>query len=386
MDSKFRTLLAGVRADALLVTSAANMRYLTGFTGEGYVLITRDEVTVVTDSRYTIAAKAECPDAKVVEWDAIGIYKPAMELAKRADIKKIGFEDTVMSVAKFNLWEKKLRDAKLVPIKGKADELRQVKTKEEIDNIAVAEAIGDRAFARLMLDFGVEPKELGEVGEKVSKYHILTPIEATKTTEKQVAAKLEFYLKDEGGENLSFETIAASGLHGAMPHAVPTDKLLAEGELLTLDFGCIYKGYCSDMTRTVAIGKVSRELQKIYDIVRRAQDKALSEIRPSMTGREIDAIARDLITDEGYGKYFGHSLGHSVGLQIHETPGFSKKEKTVIQPGMVISVEPGIYVEGVGGVRIEDLVAITDTGINNLAHSIKNLISIKVRLYRSKYE
>ncbi|MEE3467858.1 MAG: Xaa-Pro peptidase family protein [Eubacterium sp.] len=377
MNEKIEKLLAAAKVDMALLTDEANMRYISGFTGEGYVLVTKDWGRIVTDSRYTIAARAECPGFDVIDWAGKGYYKPAMDAVKDKAIRTVGYEDLYMTVAQLRQFEKKLqRNAKLKPLQTKADELRQVKSAGEIERIREAEAVGDRAFARLMLDFGVKAEALGEVGRQVASYHVATPMKATQTTEKQVSAKLEFYLKDEGGERLSFDTIAASGLNGAMPHAVPTDKLLKRGELLTLDFGCVYRGYCSDMTRTVAIGKPLSRMQQIYDIVKKAQQAALDQIRPGMTGKEIDALARDVIKKEGYGEFFGHSLGHSVGLKIHERPGFSVREKTEIRPGMVVSVEPGIYVENVGGVRIEDLVAITESGVDNLASSVKDLIVI----------
>lgn len=377
MNDVIEKLLSEAKVDIALLTDEASMHYLSGFTGEGYVLVTREWGRVVTDSRYTVSARAECPDFEVIDWAGKGYYKPAMDAVKDKSIRTVGYEDQYLTVSAFSQFEKKLqRFAKLKPLKDKADQLRQVKSEEEIRRIREAEAIGDRAFARLMMDFGVSAEKLGEVGKEVAAYHVATPMVAVKTTEKQVAAKLEFYLKDEGGERLSFDTIAASGLNGAMPHAVPTDKRLQKGELLTLDFGCVYQGYCSDMTRTVAIGRPSTALRRIYDIVRRAQQTALDGIRPGMTGKEIDALARDVIRDAGYDKQFGHSLGHSVGLKIHERPGFSKKEKTEIRPGMVISVEPGIYAEDIGGVRIEDLVVITENGVENLARSVKELISI----------
>ncbi len=370
-------LLDEAKTDIALLTDEANMRYVSGFTGEGYVIVTRDGGTVVTDARYTIAARNECPDFDVVEWNKIGYYKPVMDTVKKPKYKTLAYEDKYLTVASFNRFKKRLeKNIKLKPLGEKADALRQVKTDEEIETIREAERIGDRAFARLMLDFGVAADRLGEVGAEVAAYHTASALVPEKMTERNVAARLEFYLKDEGGERLSFETIAASGLNGAMPHAVPSDKMLVRGELLTLDFGCVYEGYCSDMTRTIAIGKPSDELRRIYDTVLNAQETALKGIRPGMTGAEIDALARDVIKETGYGDYFGHSLGHSVGLRIHEQPGFSSKEKTVIQPGMVVSVEPGIYIENVGGVRIEDLVAITDSGIDNLAKSVKTLIVI----------
>ncbi len=379
MREEIDKLLSEAKVDMVLITDEANMRFLSGFTGEGYLLITKDAGKVVTDSRYTIAAVEECPGFEVIDWGKLGYYKPAMDAVKDKQIKSVGYEDMYLTVAEFKQFEKKLkRYAELKPLGAKADEFRQIKDETEIGLIAEAEAIGDRAFSRLLLDLGVDVRKLGEVGKEVARYHVRTPIDALRSTEKQIAAKLEFYMKDEGGEKLSFDTIAASGTNGAKPHAVPTDKLLKKGELLTLDFGCVYKGYCSDMTRTIAIGKPSTALTKIYTIVKNAQQVALDGIRPGMTGKDIDALARDVIAKEGYAKDFGHSLGHSVGLKIHEKPGFSKKEKTEIRPGMVVSVEPGIYIENLGGVRIEDLVAITDDGIRNLSRSVKELISIRL--------
>ncbi|MBR6229273.1 MAG: aminopeptidase P family protein [Eubacterium sp.] len=378
MTEKIRELLAAAKVDMVLLTDAASMRYLSGFSGEGYVIATGEWRRIVTDSRYTIAARAQSPDFEVIEWDKKGYYRPVMDAVRDPKIRSVGYEDLYMTVASFRKFEKRLeKHVRLKPLGDKADLLRQVKTGEEIDRIREAEAIGDRAFARLMLDFGVSADELGVVGKQVSGYHEATPLIPENTTEKQVAARLEFYLKDEGGEALSFETIAACGLHGAMPHAVPTDRKLQKGELLTLDFGCVYQGYCSDMTRTVAVGDPAEELKAIYRLVKEAQETALAGIRPGMTGREIDALARDVIREQGHGKHFGHSLGHSVGLKIHEKPGFSSKEKTVIRPGMVVSVEPGVYVEGLGGVRIEDLIVVTEDGIENLSRSVKSLIKIK---------
>ena len=375
--NKITDFLSANKVDMLLVTDEANMRYLSGFTGEGYLLITKDRGVVVTDLRYTVAAKQECPELEIYEWNKKGYYRAAMDAVKSPDIKTVGYEDMYLTVTGFRAFEKKLqRNAKLKPLGKSLDELRQIKDDNEISLVREAEAIGDRAFARLMLDLGVPSGKLGTVGKQVSEYHIPTPVTATEVTERQIAARLEYYLKDEGGERLSFDTIAASGLNGAKPHAVPEDKRLQNGELLTLDFGCVYKGYCSDMTRTIAIGEPGKDLVKIYDIVREAQEKALNGIRPGMTGMEIDALARDYIKDKGYGKYFGHSLGHSVGLKIHEIPGFSQKEKTVIRPGMIVSVEPGIYIPDVGGVRIEDLVVITDTGIDDLSDSTKELLIV----------
>lgn len=365
-----KRLFQSTQLEALLLTGAANMRYVSGFTGEGYVYVSKESRMVVTDSRYTIAARAQCPDYEVVEWGKDGYYGELQKKLREEKVESLGFEDQVMTVAeceklkqellKQKLTEKRKHDLtnkpseiELVPVMEKISVLRAVKTDEEQEKIRQAEAIGDRAFAKI-----IQKLQPG-------------------MTEKQVAAWLEFYMKEEGAEGVSFETIAASGIHSAMPHAVPTDKVLEEGDFLTMDFGCIYQGYCSDMTRTVVIGKADDRQREVYETVLQAQRTALSGIRPGMKGKEIDALARDVIEEAGYGEYFGHSLGHSVGLEIHESPCFSTKEERVIEPGMVITVEPGIYIEGFGGVRIEDVVIITENGCEDITHSPKKLIEIR---------
>ena len=362
-----KRLFQSTQIDALLLTDAANMRYVSGFTGEGYVYLSKESRMVVTDSRYTIAARQQSPDYEIVQWSKDGYYAELRKRIEKEQIESLGFEDQVMTVAAYKKLKEKLTGENLlkdeltntpalkvtlVPIEEKVTALRAVKTEEEMKKIRQAEAIGDRAYARII-------KKL-QPG----------------MTEKQVAAWLEFYMKEEGAEGLSFETIVASGMHSAMPHAVPTDKVLEEGDFLTMDFGCMYQGYCSDMTRTVVIGKANDRQREVYETVLRAQQTALTGIRPGMTGKEIDALARDVIREAGYGEYFGHSLGHSVGLEIHESPNFSTKEDRLIEPGMVVTVEPGIYIEGFGGVRIEDVVIITENGCENITHSPKNLLEI----------
>lgn len=352
-------ILQSIQVDALLLTSAANMRFVSGFTGEGYVYLSEKQRIVVTDSRYTIAATMECPDFTVLEWGKEGYYSFLMTAMKEDGISLLGIEDEEMTVAVWNRLEKKCKEenleaVKFQPLGNQVSDFRGIKTEEEIACIKKAEAIGDRAFEK-----------------------ILAKLKAG-MTEKEVAAWLEFFMKEEGADGLSFETIAASGIHSAMPHAVPTDKPLQEGDFLTMDFGCKYKGYCSDMTRTVVIGKASKEQKKVYETVLQAQETALKGIRPGITGKEADSLARDVIEKAGYGKYFGHSLGHSVGLEIHESPNFSQKEERVLEPGMVITVEPGIYIKDFGGVRIEDVVVITENGCENITHSLKKLMEIEL--------
>lgn len=350
-------ILQDAPVEGILLTDPANMRYVSGFTGEGYVYLSRNHLLVVTDSRYTVAAEAECPGYQVIKWSKDGYYEPLMKAVKEDGIHTLGIEDEEMTVAGFDRLCGKIKEAgvkglETEPLKDYVTAYRAVKTPEEIARIKEAEAIGDRAFARLLPKLGIG------------------------MTEKQVAAWLEFLMKEEGAEGFSFDTIAASGIHSAMPHAVPTDRKLAEGDFLTMDFGCRYQGYCSDMTRTVVIGRASERQREIYHTVLCAQQAALEGMRPGMTGKEIDALARDVIEEAEYGGYFGHSLGHSVGLEIHESPVFSTKEETVIRPGMVITVEPGIYIEDFGGVRIEDVVVMTEDGCENITYSPKELNEI----------
>jgi len=353
-----KKILQSTTINALFITNAANMRFVAGFTGEGYVYLSEKQAIVVTDSRYTIAATAECKGFTVIEWDKKGYYIPLMDALKEDDIKILGIEDETMTVSEYEKLKQVLKKEELDSVqiefmKERITERRSIKNTQEIDWIRQAEAIGDRAFQKLL------PKLKAGM------------------TEKQVAALIEFFMKEEGADGFSFETIAASGIHSAMPHAVPTDKVLENGDFLTMDFGCLYHGYCSDMTRTVVIGEASEKQKEIYNIVRKAQEMALAGIRPGLKGKEIDALARKVIEEAGYGECFGHSLGHSVGLEIHEKPVFSRKEETVMQPGMVITVEPGIYIENFGGVRIEDVVVITENGCENITHSPKDLIEIK---------
>ena len=356
-----KKIFQSLEIDALLFNGAPNMRYMAGFTGEGYVFFSEKCHLVVTDSRYTIAAKEECPDCEVRLWGKEGYYAPVVEQIQKEKIKNIGFEDQILTFSSYE----KIREAfdkagldgvRLVPVKGEIDHLRAVKKSDEQQYIRQAEAIGDRAFQRIL--------------------SVIKP----GMTEKQVAAYLEFYMKEEGAEGTSFDTIAASGIHSAMPHAVPTDKRLQKGDFLTMDFGCLYKGYCSDMTRTVVIGPADDRQRQIYQTVLQAQQAALDGIRPGMTGREVDLLAREVIQSAGYGDYFGHALGHSLGLEIHEKPTFSPREDQIIQPGMVITVEPGIYIEGFGGVRVEDVVIVTEKGCENITYSPKSLSEMELAI------
>lgn len=188
--------------------------------------------------------------------------------------------------------------------------------------------------------------------------------------------ELEYQMMKQGADGTSFDTIVASGIHSSMPHAIPTDKKIELGDFVTMDFGCRYQGYCSDMTRTIVVGKANDRQKEIYQLVLKANRVTESLLHAGMICREVDKIARDIITDAGYGDYFGHGLGHSVGLEIHESPACNMRDTTVLQPNMIMTVEPGVYLPGFGGVRIEDMVVITEHGYENLAHSGKELIEL----------
>lgn len=376
MDQRFFTkfekeILDEKKLDGVLITSPANMRKCSGFRGEGIVYVSRGLNLVFTDSRYTVAAREECPSFEVVlyknsiyeAWVSLLVERLGKEQAAQLSI---GFEDECMTVQTDRTIQALFKKNELsgitwTPLHKRLDRLRWIKSAEEIRLIEQAEHIGDVAFTKMV-------EKLSDVFGNGGTM-----------TEKQIAAWLEFYMKEQGAENTSFDTIAAGGVHSSMPHAIPTDRVPENGDFLTMDFGCTVNGYCSDMTRTVVIGNASAEQKKVYDVVLRAQMAALEEIRPGMKGCEVDEIARKVIEDAGYGEAFGHGLGHSVGLMIHERPCFSPKDENILEPGMVITVEPGIYLEGAYGVRIEDLVVITEEGCRNLTHSRKELLEVPVR-------
>ena len=363
MSIDYSELMNKAEVEALLITDPYNLRYYTGFRGgEAVALITNQSSKVlITDSRYTEAAEKECYQGFVVrQFDAtISVFDILLEYITQDRIHTIGFENESISYALYSkfvsaLCESKKYDGELL-WKPLGDTLlipRQIKSADEIELLREAEHIGDLAFEDIL--------------------NILKP----GMTELEVAAEIEYSMKRHGAEGLSFDTIAASGVNSSMPHAIPSEKKLEMGDFLTMDFGCKYKGYCSDMTRTVCIGKASDEQKKVYNIVLSAQLKVLNELKPGMLCKEVDAIARDYIKVQGYGQYFGHGLGHGVGLFIHESPAFNTRDISIVRPGMIETDEPGIYLPGKFGVRIEDMILITENGCESLAKSPKELIEL----------
>lgn len=351
-----RELLRARGLDAALAARPANIRYISGFAGtESYLYLSAERAVILTDSRYTLQAEEEGKNCGVrTIGKGTGYGELLAQLLSEDGVRSLGFEeDAMLYGTAAELQEKSgLPAGQWKPLAGALSTLRAVKSAEEIRKIEEAERIGDAAFSYIL-----EELKPG-------------------VTELQIAAKLEYFMKSHGAEGTSFDTIAASGLHSAMPHAVPTDKPLEKGDFVTMDFGCRYQGYCSDMTRTVVIGKADARQKEIYQVVLEAQEAAIASLRPGMTGAEGDRLARAVIEEAGYGEYFGHSLGHSVGLEIHEKPALSSREETVLAPGMIETVEPGIYIPDFGGVRIEDLVVLTEDGVRNLTRSPKNLIEL----------
>ena len=356
MQEKIKALFQEKELDAILVADGFNMRYISGFTGAtGYLYLSKERQVVLTDSRYTLQAQEESEGNgfSVIEISREQGYPEHLaRLAAEEKIAALGFEDNAMLYSQVKSLQEKMPVSCWTPIGDSLSRFRQVKTAVEIERMAKAEAIGDAAFAYLC----------GEMKPGV--------------TELEIAAKLEYFVKTHGAEGISFSSIVASGLHSAMPHATPTRKPLEKGDFVTLDFGCLYEGYCSDMTRTVVIGKASEKQKEIYGIVLEAQLAGLAAVKAGLPCAQVDKAARSIIEKAGYGAYFGHGLGHNVGLEIHESPALSPKDETILAAGMIETVEPGIYIPGFGGVRIEDMVVVTEDGCRNLTCSPKELIEL----------
>lgn len=341
--------------DALLVSNRYNVRYLSGFTGDmAYLYISKKQKLLMTDSRYTTWARAEAEGFSVFQVDAKISYADKLgQLLEEEQAGNIGFENQKMIYADVLKFQKKAPETtEWISVDGRLDQLRQIKNAGELACIARAEAIGDAAFSHIIKTLSVG------------------------MTEQETAWELEDVMRREGADGLSFETIAVFGERTAMPHAVPGKRKLAVGDFVVMDFGCIYEGYCSDMTRTVIMGKADSRQKDIYDTVLQAQAAALSMIRSGLRCCDVDAAARKVIADAGYGEYFGHGLGHSVGLYIHESPALSPKDTSILQENMLETVEPGIYIPDFGGVRIEDLVVVQRDGCENLTHSEKKLLEL----------
>ena len=343
-----KTLSAG---EGYIITSPENRRYLTNFdSSDGYLIVTSAESVFLTDSRYIEAAHNQVTDCTEVAM-LVSLSEQLPKYIGKLGITKLYTEAEKLSVYDFN---------KISSVSGcetlaeKTDEavstLRRIKSQEEKNLILAAQGIAEKAFD-----------------------HILGFI-STDKTEKEIALELDFFMLRNGASAVSFETIAVSGANSSMPHGVPSDKKLENGDFLTLDFGAVFGGYHSDMTRTVAIGQISSKQAEVYETVLNAQLESLASLKAGISGVDADKAARDIIRNAGYGDFFGHGTGHGVGIEIHEAPRLSPKSKAILECGDVVTVEPGIYLPGEFGVRIEDMAFITENGCENLTKTQKSLI------------
>ena len=336
--------------DAMLLNSEPGEFYAVGFHGEGNVVVTAEKCFYFTDSRYIEAANNLITGAEIAMTGHSRNYRAMVqEVIDQCHIETLGFEESYLSVADYELWDKGLT-ARLVPAQKLVNSLRAAKDAEEIALMRKAQEITDRAF------------------DEICKF--IQP----GMTEQEIAARLQYDMLRFGAEKMSFDPIVVSGPNGSLPHGIPSSKQVRKGEFITMDFGCKYGGYCSDMTRTVALGEPTGEMKKVYQTVLEAQLAGIAVTRAGVPGKSIDAAARKVIADAGYGEYFGHGYGHSLGIEIHESPNANTRDNTLLPVGAVVSAEPGIYLPGKFGVRIEDVTILREDGCEILTKSPKELI------------
>ncbi len=351
---RVRERLAQESLDGFLVTNYVNWRYLSGFKGDaGSLLITGTDAIILTDSRYTEQAEKEAPEFSVVKTstDDDALKKALLEKG----VWRLGFEKDYVSYSNWEKLKDRLEGVELKGLSGIVEKLRMVKTPDEIAKIAKAQEIADQAFG------------------------LLTGAIRIGATELELATEFEFTMRKMGSEGVAFSLIVVSGERSSLPHGVPTTKALEDGDFVTFDFGATHDGYRSDETRTFVMGHLDARHEEIYNVVLRAQVAAVDKVGPGVPAKEIDLTGRRIIEEAGYGEYFGHGIGHGVGLNVHEGPSASRKSEDMLAPGMIITVEPGRYIPGFGGVRIEDLVLVTEDGNRVLSASPKELTVLDPR-------
>jgi Xaa-Pro aminopeptidase len=336
----------------MLVSRLVNVRYLTGFTGSnGQLLLAPSAGVFFTDTRYEEQASHEVPDLDRRIY-ARDFKRSLADACRELGLRRLGFESDAVTYKIYRELDETL-DGDLVPLDGEVERLRWAKDPGEIAHLERAQEITDDAFERLV----------GKLHEGV--------------TERQAAFELEVAMRELGAERVGFDTIVAFGENAAEPHHHPTDRALRRGDVVKLDFGCVVQGYHSDMTRTVAYGEPPEELARVYELVRRAQEVGVAAVRAGVSGGAADDAARRIIREQGYGDRFGHSLGHGVGLEIHEGPTLRAESSDVLPEGAVVTVEPGVYLPGVGGVRIEDAVVVTSAGCRRLPRTSRDLVILE---------
>jgi len=349
--NKLRKLLRATGADALLVTNFTNVTYLTGFTGDdSYFLVTRSREVLVSDERYTTQLEEECPGLKLeIRAPGAKMIQSVAKLVRRAKVSRLAFESASMTVGFHDRLTAALPKVDSVRADSLVEQLRVIKDRHEIAATRVAIDQARRAFEVIKAT--------------------LTPDQ----TEKQVAAELENAMRRFGARGCSFPPIIAAGARSALPHATPTDARIGDSDFVLVDWGACEHFYASDLTRLIVTGKISPKLRKIYRIVLKAQVAAIRAIRPGVTCQRVDGVARSIIAKAGFGQHFGHGLGHGLGLDVHENPRLTRGSDTELKPGMIVTVEPGIYLPGWGGVRIEDDVLVTRDGHEVLSDVGKEL-------------
>lgn len=350
---QIREKLSAYGLDAMLLTGEANRFYASGFhsTGtDGVALVTKDRAYYFTDARYIEAAMRQVQGAEIqLVGRGRGYAALIGEAVEKHAIRSMGFEESYMTVADWEIYRSKL-SCELVPASPLLRALRCVKDDEEFSALVGAQRIAEKAFKDILNEIRVG------------------------STEKEIAARLQYLMLHYGAENMSFDPIVVAGPNGSVPHGVPGERPIRAGEFLTMDFGCIYHGYCSDMTRTVAVGYATGEMQLIYQTVLQAQAAGISRARAGVTGHDVDEAARSVIADAGYGENFSHSFGHGVGVEIHEGPNAAPSMQEALPAGAVISAEPGIYLPGKLGVRIEDVIMLREHDCLNLTRAPKELM------------
>jgi Xaa-Pro aminopeptidase len=333
--------------DAILVSQPDNRRYLSGFTGSaGWLFISLERAILATDFRYFEQVGREAPDFELAKITT-NLDKLLPDLVADLDIERLGFESQHVTVDQLHSWAQVAEGVEWVPLKDTVERIRAVKDDDEIDALRRSVALTDAAFA-----------------------HMLEVIEPG-MTEQATAWEIETYMRTHGASKVAFDLIVAAGPNGALPHARASDHIIRPGEPIVADIGCVLDGYCSDMTRTFCLGEPSAKYLEVWDIVLQAQESAEAFIHAGISGVEADSVARDLIAEAGYGEYFGHGLGHGVGLAVHEDPRASQTSDHTLEAGMTLTVEPGIYLPGEFGVRIEDLVIVGEDGVEILTRTPK---------------
>lgn len=348
--STFRSKMKELKIEGALITKRENYMYLSGFSGtSANLLITDKKAYLLTDFRYIEQSTQQAPLFEIVQHKP-DIIDTIFEIINSEGLKKLGFEDQSSSYSSYRAFIDKFKDTELIGIGLVVDDLRSIKDEQEIETINKAVQIADGAFK-----------------------HVLSIIKPG-ITELDVAAELEYKMKKLGASGASFETIVASGLRSSMPHGIASEKKLELGDTITMDFGAMYNHYCSDITRTVFLGQPNKKMIDIYNIVLNAQLTSEKGAKKGLTGKEVDKIARDIIYKNGFEGKFGHGLGHGVGLEIHESPRLSMGGDKILENNMAVTIEPGIYVEGLGGVRIEDTIIINNDNPIVLTQSEKDMI------------